>query len=132
MTRAGPELADEPKRQQLVALYAALAAHTEPECASRCPRPLSCCEARYCAIAIEFAREHWGIELRPTWHATLPMMGPGGCTVAPHLRPVCTAHTCEVCEHGCKRGDEAWTRRYDELRRAISVIEAGLFGEVFV
>ena len=27
-------------------------------------------------------------------------------TAAPHLRPICTAHTCETNEHGCKRGDQ--------------------------
>ncbi len=110
-------------RRRLIALYAELAALTEPECGA-CARPYSCCEARYCALAIDFAREHWGVELRPTWHPTLPLMGPAGCTAAPHLRPICTAHTCETNEHGCKRGDEAWTGRYAALRGAIDEIEA--------
>jgi len=113
-------------RRRLVALYAELAAHTESECAA-CARPFSCCEARYCAFAIEFARDQWDVALPPTWHATLPLMGPDGCTAAPHLRPICTAHTCETNEHGCKRGDEAWTARYDALRARIGEIEAVLF-----
>src|SRR5688500_11527219 len=113
MMHAGPEVADEPKRQELVALYAALAAHTEPECASRCPRPPSCCEPGYCAIAVAFARDLWGVEPRPPWNATLPRGGPAGCIGAPHLRPVCAAHTCEGGEPGRKRGDDAGTRRYD-------------------
>jgi hypothetical protein len=120
------------RRARLVALYAELAALTAPECAARCPRPHSCCERRYCLMAVDFARENWNTELPPTWHPSLPLMGPDGCTAAPHLRPMCTAHTCEICEHGCKRGDEAWTERYYELRGAIAEIEAGLFRAVLI
>ena len=88
-------------RRRLIALYAELGAHTEPECAgNRCPKPLSCCAPMYCDLASDFALEHWGVKLNPGWHPTLPFMGPTGCTVAPHLRPICTAHTCEVNEHG--------------------------------
>lgn len=111
-------------RARLVALYAELAALTEPECSGQCERPRTCCEERYCLIAIEFARQNWDVELQPTWHPVLPLMGDDGCTAAPHLRPVCSAHTCEVCTYGRKRGDEVWTRRYDELMRTIADVEA--------
>lgn len=120
------------KRRRLVALYADLAAHTEPECTGACERPMTCCQERYCEIAMDFAVEHWGVELQTTWHRALPLMGPDGCTVAPHLRPICTAHTCEICEHGAKRGDAAWTERYYVLRDAIADLEAELLGNVFV
>lgn len=116
------------QRAQLVALYAQLAAHTEPECSGRCARPRSCCEERYCSIAIEFARSHWQVELQTTWHPVLPLMGDDGCTVAPHLRPICAAHTCEICTHGVKRGDAVWTQRYYEITQAIADIEATVFG----
>ncbi len=119
-------------RARLVALYAALAAHTEPECTSGCERPLTCCKERYCLDAIEFAAAFWDVDLQPTWHRALPLMGAGGCTAAPHLRPVCTAYTCETCQYGEKRGDPAWNERYGALRTAIATIEAELFGEVFV
>jgi hypothetical protein len=82
----------------------------------------------YCDLASDFAREHWGVKLEPGWHPTLPFMGPAGCTVAPHLRPICTAHTCEVNEHGCKRGDDAWTSRYYDLLEEIQAIEEQVFG----
>jgi hypothetical protein len=117
-------------RRRLIALYAELAAHTEPECASsRCVKPLSCCAPMYCDLARDFALERWDIRLEPTWHPALPFMGPQGCTVAPHLRPICTAHTCEVNEHGCKRGDEGWTNRYFDLTEEIGAIEEDLFGQ---
>jgi hypothetical protein len=40
-------------RRRLVDLYADLAAHTKPECTSRCKRSFSCCEKRHCIFAIE-------------------------------------------------------------------------------
>src|SRR3546814_1029147 len=107
-------------RRRLIALYADLAAHTEPECTGACARPMTCCQERYCEIAMDFAAEHWGVELQTTWHRALPLMGPDGCTVAPHLRPICTAHTCDICEYGAKRHDPAWTERYYALRDAIA------------
>lgn len=114
-------------RTRLVALYAELAAHTEPECSGRCERPRTCCEERYCTIAMEFAKTQWHVDLTPTWHPTIPLMGDDGCTAAPHLRPVCTAHTCEMCNHGTKRGDPVWTARYNDIMRAIDEIEAKVF-----
>jgi hypothetical protein len=54
-------------------------------------------------------------------------MGDDGCTAPAHLRPICTAHTCAVCEHGTKPGDPAWTARYQALTSAIETIEAELF-----
>lgn len=128
--REGPERGE--RRDRLVALYREMAALTEPECLAACRQPMTCCDARYCEIAMDFAAEHWGVDLQPTWHAVLPLMGPDGCTVAPHLRPICTAHTCDICEHGAKPGDPAWTDRYHALREAIADLEAELLGDVFV
>jgi hypothetical protein len=119
-------------RQRLIALYAELAAMTEHECANNCDHPHSCCDEKYCSFAIAFARENWGAELTPTWHAALPLMGPDGCIAAPHLRPICTAHTCAISEFGCKQGDEAWTARYFAIRDEIETIETRLFPRLFV
>lgn len=114
-------------RARLIALYTELAAHTEGECSGVCARPRSCCEERYCLIAIDFAKSHWQVDLRETWHPALPLMGDDGCTAAAHLRPICTAHTCEICAHGEKRGDAAWTARYRDIMQAIGDIEAAVF-----
>jgi hypothetical protein len=115
-------------RERLVALYEELSVLTARECDAACVRPRSCCEARYCALAIDHARTHWRIELTETWHPALPLMGDDGCTAAPHLRPICTAHTCAVCAHGEKPGDAAWTARYRALTEEIDDIESRLFG----
>lgn len=61
------------------------------------------------------ALEFFGVSLEETGHPTLPFMGPGGCTVAPHLRPVCSVHTCGIGSFGSS-GDTAWDQRYWELR----------------
>ena len=114
-------------RARLVELYAQLAALTQSECSGACARPRSCCEEKYCAFAIDFASKHWRVELSPTWHPALPLMGDDGCTALPHLRPMCTAHTCEMCEHGEKRGDPAWTAHYHEIMAAIGALEAVVF-----
>jgi hypothetical protein len=113
----------------LRALYAELAAATAPECAGACERPRSCCAETYCNFTMEFAEANWGLVLVPTGHRRLPLMGPEGCTAAPHLRPMCTAHTCAVSQFGGKPGDGDWTERYFALLAAIAEIETALFGD---
>lgn len=115
-----------PLRDRLIALYAELGRLTESECAGHCDRPRTCCEARYCAIAIDHAQTHWQTELAETWHPALPLMGDDGCTAAPHLRPICTAHTCAVCAHGEKPGDPVWNAQYKKLTGEIATIETRL------
>lgn len=108
--------------EQLIELYKQIAAHTLPECANTCRVPYSCCSPEYCHMAIEHAKNRWGVEL-PIVGDKLPLMGSDGCTAAPHLRPLCTLHTCQVNSMGCKLGDMAWTERYFELRDEIEELE---------
>lgn len=105
----------------LIQLYAEMAAHTEPECASTCRRPHSCCSPEYCEATIEYASERWDLTLDRTDHPKLPLMGPSGCTAAPHLRPMCTFHTCDINGLGYKRDDLGfvWTNKYFQIREAI-------------
>ena len=107
----------------LIEAYAQMAAHTRPECASTCVLPHSCCAPEYCESARLWALSEWGVELQETGHPRLPYMGESGCVVPPHLRPICTVHTCEVNSLGFKRGDRAWTTRYFELRDRIDDLE---------
>lgn len=88
---------------------------TALECATVCKIPHACCSQEYCNAARRFAMQR-GVEYEETGHATLPFMGPDGCVVAPHLRPLCTLHTCEINAFGFKRGDPQWTDRYFDLR----------------
>lgn len=110
----------------LVSLYRDMAVLTSPECAGSCVVPHSCCQDYYCAETIQYAQESWGITLTPTGHERLPLMGPSGCVAAPHLRPICTVHTCDVANMGFKRRpqpDLQWTKRYFRLRAQIERAE---------
>jgi hypothetical protein len=84
---------------QLPILYQQMADITKPFCDAGCAQfkgnQYRCCEKKYCELARRFAREHYEIELEDTGHA-IPFMGPRGCTVAPHLRPICTMHACPI------------------------------------
>jgi hypothetical protein len=73
----------------------------------------------YCEIAIEYAAES-GETLQRTDHPTLPLMGPTGCVVAPHLRPLCTLHVCSINGVGHDK-DPVFTEKYFVLRDAICV-----------
>jgi hypothetical protein len=109
---------------QLVVLFQQMADMTLPECKS-CRVPLSCCDSMYCGCAEEYAKEEWGVDLTPlkTDHPKLPFMGPDGCVVPPHLRPLCSLHTCSINNIGIKPGDPAWTEKYFKVREQIEELE---------
>jgi len=87
---------------ELLAMYEEIAAITRPlclagtGCGDRASRPYRCCEKQYCDRAAKFARDGYGIELQPTGHPEIPFMGPSGCTIPLHLRPICTIHACAI------------------------------------
>jgi len=120
-------MADEKKQsidEKLVILFQSMYEMTNPECA-KCRAPRSCCDAMYCHCAEEVAREEWGVDVTPlkTDHPTLPFMGPTGCVLEPHLRPLCTLHTCDINSIGLKKGDPEWTNKYFKLREQIDELE---------
>jgi hypothetical protein len=116
------------QRQRLVSLYSKMSVLTSPECAKACRSPHSCCSPEYCELAIQWAKEKWGIDLervngRSIRGECLPLLGASGCTCAPHLRPICTIHTCQINSLGFKPGDEKWTKKYFDLRENIEALE---------
>lgn len=74
-------------------------------------------------MAITIAKEEWGVELTITEHPELPLMGPNGCTAAPHFRVLCTLHTCKINSLGFEPGDPKWTEAYFELREKLNILE---------
>jgi hypothetical protein len=119
-----------------IGLYQQMSDLTAPECANECWKPHSCCEPMYCEFTIQHAADKWGVKLEPTGHPTLPLMGPTGCTAAPHLRPICTIHTCAIQAFGVRFKsepdtpnidrrviDEEWTADYFRLRDALNEAE---------
>lgn len=105
------------KNPQLEILFQQMAELTLPEC-RKCRVPLSCCSPEYCEMAMVYAKEEYNIELPVTDHPRLPFMGQTGCTVPPHLRPLCTLHTCKINGVGTS-GNHEWDKKYFSLREQI-------------
>lgn len=111
-------------KQRVIKLAKEMYEHTRPECGGPDCAPFKvggCCAPEHCLVTREYAAENWGVELEVTDHPTLMFMGPEGCTVKPHLRPICTVHTCAINNLGFKKprgGDSGmeWTDKYNELR----------------
>lgn len=120
-------MTEEQIREKLINLYQEMYELTRPEC-EKCRVPLSCCSGEYCAITLSYAEENWKISLPITDHPALPLMGPKGCTAAPHLRPICTVHTCDINCLGFKRDDidDSWSDKYYDLRSDIELLEIEL------
>lgn len=108
---------------KLVVLYQEMADMTRPKC-GECRVPLSCCEEMYCELA-RMNIEASGLQIPKTSHATLPYMGPDGCVVPPHLRPLCTLHVCSINGLGFDPRDMVFTKKYFSLREEIMAIEEG-------
>jgi len=121
---------EEALMRRFKAAYAAMADLTRGVCDRTCsdPGPYRCCEAMYCSLAIEYAKSE-GVKLRRTAHP-LPLMGEDGrCTAPAHLRPICSAHQCDINSlgffkprDGILSADEAFklTDRYFALRAKAS------------
>jgi len=112
--------------EQLIQAYQEMADLTAPVCAGQgnipCRLPHTCCSPEYCAMTMDIALAEWGVVLKPTGHKTLPLMGENGCIAAPHLRPLCTYHTCAINGIGRTR-DPEWDKKYFALRTKIDTLE---------
>ena len=106
--------------EPLQQLYRELSDHTKPAC-DACPQakvePHRCCYSEACEMALMYAS--WkGVNLQRTSHPTLPLMGKSGCTVAPHLRPMCTGYVCPS-----QKEDPEWMAKYVAIRTRIATLE---------
>lgn len=116
--------------EKLVVLYQKMADMTASECAGvgkgSCRAPHSCCDENACNITKQFALRQ-GVtlpEFTPKGHKGAFYLTENGCSVAPHLRPVCTVHTCAINGLGFKMGDEKWTKDYFKLRDQLDRLES--------
>lgn len=105
--------------------FEAIYQHTKDSCA-KCRIPYSCCSKEYCEMALDYAAQR-GVELVVTGHERLPLMGEEGCTAPPHLRPLCSIHTCDIACNGTS-GNKQWDRRYFKLRAACDEALAQHYG----
>ena len=116
--------AEERIRKGLLDLYKKLAKHTREDCRlSKPPCNYYCCESRWCETAIHYAKVRWGVEIRRTKHPRFLLLGPKGCTAAPHLRPICTLHICWIGTY--QNGDKGkkWAKTYFKIRDNINTEE---------
>lgn len=104
-------------KPKVIELFQRMSELTHPECC-KCKRPYSCCSPEYCGMAIEYAAEEWGVTLEPTGNR-LPLLGDKGCIALPHLRPLCTLHTCDINSIGTS-GNVEWDEKYFKLRDEIN------------
>lgn len=105
-----------------IELFRQMAEHTLPRCGKSCGNgnPDRCCNDIYCEAAEKLALDH-NIVLPKQPHPRLRFMGPVGCVVPPHFRPLCTLHDCKISSIGEDPEDAVWTDRYFELREEINV-----------
>ena len=112
---------------KLIGLYQRMYELTVPKCKS-CRVPLSCCDPLASESSRLWAKEKYGIELKPLPKSqqikeNVPFLGEQGCVVAPYLRPNCTLHTCAINSLGFDK-DLEWTEKYFYLRNKITEKEA--------
>ncbi len=112
---------------QLAEKYQEIAALTFEHCQQTCSRLGWCCERDYCLAAIGYARDHFEVDLAITTNAKIPLLGPDGkCTAPPHMRPMCSVHSCDINSIGVFRGDRPRTSAYFKLREEIDLLELQL------
>lgn len=64
-------------------------------------------------MALDYAADQ-GVALTPIEGASMLFLGPAGCIVPPHLRPLCTRHTCSMNSLGTL-GDAEQDAKYFQL-----------------
>ena len=110
--------------EELIDLYQQMYEHTKYECSHVCKVPHSCCSDDICEMVAHFIPELWGHEAPDkTDHPKLRFMGLEGCILAPHLRGLCTVHTCAINAFGEKPKAPEWNEKYWGLRNQIDDLE---------
>lgn len=107
-------------REGLVRLYAEMAALTRQQC-GQCLT--YCCNDYYCEQTAKYATS-MGVTLQRTDHPKIPFLGPDGCIVPPHLRPICSVHICEK----LLWKDRQFSKKYFKLRDRICLLECEASG----
>lgn len=99
-------------------------------CATSCKKIGSCCSIEYCEQAMETGKEQ-GVNYEPTGNKKLPMLDTttNTCIVAPHHRPLCTLHQCDIEAFGFIRNDQKATMTYYRMRESLNHAMAAKFNE---
>lgn len=117
------------KLQKLQKLYSEIADLTFEDCKKKCRNLGSCCESFYCEVAMQVAKDEYGLELKPTGNKIPLLDSDGKCIAPPHVRQMCSFHSCDINSAGYFKGDKPRTERYFQLRDEIETIEMARFDE---
>ncbi len=111
-------------REKIIRLYRDMADLTLEHCTRTCRNLGSCCAFEHCEFTIEYAREEYGVTLLRTKDLKVPLRAEdGSCTAAPHLRPLCTLHSCDISAVAVFKREPELTKRYYKLRGKIDSVE---------
>lgn len=115
------------KQKTLIAFYKELSDLTRPLC-SLCRVPFNCCSAEYCSLAKSWAKDRWNLDISSLAikNNKIPFLSKEGCLVAPHLRPICTLHHCQINSLGFFIGQKKLTNEYFSIREKIEELESEL------
>ena len=105
----------------LVEAYQKLADITFDHCKRTCKNLGSCCDVDYCNFAISRAEE-FGVTLTPG-NGKFPLLIDGKCIAPPHLRPLCSAHSCDIAAFAEFRNEPKLTEKYFDLRTLVDELE---------
>ena len=115
--------------ERLITLYKDIADLTLEHCKQTCKRMGSCCDPIYCHIAMQTAKEEYGLELQPTGNAILLLDENGSCTAPYHVRQMCSFHSCDINSLGYFKGDPERTEKYFTIRDEIELLEIKRYDE---
>ena len=101
--------------QKIADLTASSCHNGVAECSKFLDRKYRCCERQYCELTRKFAKEKYDIDLLETGNPDLPFMGEEGCTIAPHLRPICAIHVCSYTWSACPSSPKGYQQLRDEI-----------------
>jgi hypothetical protein len=83
---------------------------------------VGCCNVMYCEMADAYSGEHEPVPVDERVQTDIKYLRADGCILAPHLRPICTVHNCQINSLGFVPGDPGWTKRYFKLREKIDAV----------
>lgn len=110
--------------EKIIRLYKDMADLTLEHCTRTCKTLGLCCSQEYCEFTIEYARDEYGVTLLRTKDLKVPLRAEdGSCTAAPHLRPLCTLHSCDISAVAVFKREPELTKRYYKLRSKIDRAE---------
>ena len=107
-----------------IKLWREMAELTLTKCQEHCRILGSCCSVGSCESTRQIAQFAFGVDLGEPKKRGLYLDDDNRCTIAPHLRPLCSLHQCRIADMGFDQKDRSWTDRYFKLYQQLQVLSA--------